>query len=271
MIEGFHRPATVAEALRLDATLGPGTFFLAGGTELNQLHYPHRIRHLVSVTGLGLGGVAAGRDGLVLGATSTVQELLEDGATPALLRRAAARIANRNVRNVATLGGHLAAGKTCADLIPALVALDARVLVATTSGSGAWSVPDYLDARPRGLIVAVQIPPAEPSRTFGLAGFKRTANSVSLVNAAAALTRVGGAVHGLVLALGGVGPTVLRMPGIEQALEGRPLLARSALEALIAPVARTIADLRGSAAFKRQLAATLAADAIEEAWAQGEG
>ena len=69
MPTGFHRPASVPEALELNATLGEATYFLAGGTELNQKHCPAQPQHLVSLEDLGLGGIAAaiGHEAIAIG------------------------------------------------------------------------------------------------------------------------------------------------------------------------------------------------------------
>ena len=266
MLQGFHRPSTVPEALHMMASLGDDAFFLAGGTELNHKNSPLCPQHLISLAGLDLGGVASSGDGVVIGAMATFQELGDCRALPSVLRRAAFRLVNRNVRNVATVGGQLAAGKSCADLIPALVALEARVLLRTLHGSGAWEVQDYVTCKPTGLIVAVELPLPSPQRGFGLANFTRTHNDLSVLTCAAALHRYDGQVQDPLLAMGGVAATVIRLEAVEQTLAGKPLPARAALEALIAGTVRPIDDLRGSAAFKRQLAASLGADAILDAW-----
>ncbi len=270
MTPGFHRPSTVLTALELQASLGQDACLLAGGTELNQRHHPGRPAHLISLAGLDLGGVAASDDAVMVGATTTFQELLEAPAVPAPLRRAAAHLANRNVRNIATVGGQLAAGKSCGDLIPCLVALDARVMLATIEGSGAVAVADYVLAKPSGLIVAVEIPTRPGRRGTGLANFTRTANDLSVINAAASMERDAVGIQRPILALGGVAASVVRLLAVEQALLGAPLPARAQLEALVAAAVHPIDDLRGSATFKRHLASHLAADALTEAWQAAE-
>jgi probable selenate reductase FAD-binding subunit len=263
---GFHRPSTVSEALALQASLGAGALFLAGGTEINQKHFPGERRHLISLAGLDLGGIASGDGTVVLGATTSFQALLDSPLVPAPLQRAAARLVNRNVRNAATVGGQLATAKSCADLIPCLVALQARVLLATAQGSGAVAVEDYIVAKPTGLIVAVEVPWPAAGRGVALANFTRTANDLSVLTAAASLATADGAVQAPILAMGGVAPTVVRLPSVEGALTGAPLPDRETIAALVASAVSPIDDLRGSAAFKRQLAAQLAADVLAEAW-----
>ncbi len=265
MPTGFHRPASVPEALELNATLGEATYFLAGGTELNQKHCPAQPQHLVSLEDLGLGGIAAAADAVVIGAMASFQDLLDSERVHPMLRDAASRLVNRNVRNVATVGGQLASGKSCADLVPALVVLEARVLVATLEGSGAWSVEDYVASKPQGLIIAVEVPSPASCRGHGLANFTRSANDLSVISCAVALCREG-TVKTPIVAMGGVAATVIRLGAVERALVGRPLPPRLELEAVIAAAVNPIDDLRGSAAFKRQLAGSLGADAITDAF-----
>jgi probable selenate reductase FAD-binding subunit len=266
MSTGFHVPSTVSAALALQAELGEGAFFLAGGTELNQKHSPVRPCHLISLAGLDLGGVATTEQGWVLGATLSFQELLEEPGLPAVLGDAAAKLVNRNVRNVATVGGQLATGKSCADLIPALVALEARVLLATPEGSGAVPLLEYVASKPAGLIVAVEIPAPAAGRGVASTNFTRTANDLSVITAAAALARDDAGVTSPILAIGGVAATVVRLPSVEQALAGAPLPSRERIAALVGAAVQPIDDLRGSAAFKRQLAGQLAADVLIEAY-----
>lgn len=263
---GFHRPSTVSEALALQASLGEGALFLAGGSEINQKHFPGHPSHLISLAGLELDGIAQGDGTLVLGATTSFQALIEAPGVPEPLRRAAAKLVNRNVRNVATLGGQLATGKSCADLIPCLVALRARVLLATAAGSGAVPVHEYVASKPVGLIVAVELPWPAPERGVGLANFTRSANDLSVITAAASLAVADGVAQAPIVALGGVAASVVRLPTVEQALAGAPKPSRAQLEATIAAAVAPIDDLRGTAPFKRQLAASLGADVIVEAW-----
>ena len=57
--------------------------------------------------------------------------------------------------------------------------------------------------------------------------------------------------------MGGVAPTVVRLRALEAALDGKPLPSRDAMEAMVRPLVAPIDDVRGSAAYKRQVAAAL--------------
>ncbi len=270
MVQGIHRPSTVRQALELHGSLGPEVLFLAGGTEINQKHHKAQPQQLIDISQLGLAGVERIERNLLIGATTSFQQLIEAADTPAVLAQAARRLINRNIRNVATVGGQVATGKSCADLIPCLVALEARVLVSDLGGSASFGVTEYLAAKPAGLIVAIELPALPAERGVASQNFTRTANDISVLTAAASLERQGGAVVSPVLALGGVAPTVVRLEAVEAALAGSPLPSPHDLQALVAAAVAPIDDLRGGAAFKRRIAGTIATDVLMRAWQAAE-
>ena len=257
MIPSYHRPASVAEALKLKEKLGPGAVFLAGGTEVNNLHAP-RPKALIDLAGLGLDQLEVSPKGLRLGAAVTFQQLLEHPGVPSFLKTAAGQMANRNIRNRATVGGHLGINRSCADLIPALLAADAQVAVVDKE----LPIEKYL-AGEKGLILSVFVPAT--TRAFGLGHQTRTANDISIVTAAASLALEGKNVRRPILAIGGVAAHVARLHELEESLDGKPLPAPEQLEARIAEVVKPIDDLRGSAAYKRQIASVLGERALRAA------
>lgn len=260
MVPAYHRPASAAEAIQLKSRLGPGAVFLAGGTEVNNLHAP-RPTALIDLAGLGLDRIETTQNGLRIGARVTFQQLIEHQEVPGFLKTAAYQMANRNIRNVATVGGQLGANKSCADLIPALLAAEARVVLADRE----MPVEAFLTGAPE-LIIAIIVPTT--NRTFGLASHSRTASDISIVTAAASLTLDGDMLRQPMLAIGGVAPHVVRLHEVEKSLDGKPLPSPEHLESLIAGAVHPIDDLRGSAAFKRQIAAVLGARIVKAAAAQ---
>ncbi|HOY67849.1 MAG TPA: FAD binding domain-containing protein [Candidatus Ozemobacteraceae bacterium] len=257
MIPAYHRPASSAEAIQLKSKLGPGAVFLAGGTEVNNLHAP-RPAALIDLAGLGLDKIETTAGGLRIGARVTFQQLIEHAAVPAFLKTAAHQMTNRNIRNVATVGGQLGANKSCADLIPALLVAEARVALTDRE----IPVEAFLAGAPE-LILAVIVPAG--ARTFGLAHQSRTASDISIVTAAASLTLDGDKLRQPLLAIGGVAPHVVRLHEVEKSLDGKPLPSPEQIESLIAAAVHPIDDVRGSAAYKRQIAAVLGARVLKAA------
>lgn len=283
MVRGFHTPGSVDEAVRLKRELGPSAVFLAGGTRVNSSEFAFSPDHLISLAGLGLDSVEETADGFVLGACATVQQILEAAALPWPLRRAASQVGNRNIRQAATLGGHLGANDPCADLVPALIALDARIVLATEHGAFESTVADHVAAcavlpgpgplaaadgqdAATGLITAVRIPRPHPCRGFGLEAFTRTASDRSIVNAAVSLSRVGERLQRPIVAIGGVGSSVLRLGQVEKILAGEALPSLGVIEDLVSAHVSPVSDVRGSAAFKRHVAGHMVARAVVVAW-----
>ncbi|MBL8968620.1 MAG: FAD binding domain-containing protein [Spirochaetaceae bacterium] len=258
----YLRPASIDEALAARAAK-PEAAFIAGGTFLLSSDRPTAPRLYVDVGRL-LGAKIERRGAeLVLGAGATFQDLVDAPALPAALKAAAATMANRNVRNRATVGGNLGAGKSCSSLIPALLALEARVVCAERPDAAHLSLPlsSWLE-RPTGLVLEV-IVPVEAGRRAAFARWSRSACDLSVLTAAASYRLDGpGSIRGLAVAAGGLGPRARRFPEIERLFEGGALPPRGEIEALVAPLLSPVDDHRGGAAFKRLRGASLVADAI---------
>lgn len=263
----YHSPTTVLDAVRLRAELGAGAVFLAGGTDVNSAVSGLRPAHLISLAALGLGGIEAGPREVTIGACVRIQELLDSADVPEGLRLAAARIGNRNIRNAGTIGGHLGANKSWGDLLPALLVLGARVVVASSGGRAEVTVDEIIAGHHPGLITHVRIPAMAPGRGVAIGSHARTANDVSVVNVAVALERGGDRIVNAAVAAGGVAATAVRLGWVEQALSGQRVPETEALEAIVAERLHPPGDVRGSVAFKRHVAAVLVGRAVRDAWA----
>lgn len=141
---------SVADAVRRAAALGDDGAFLAGGTWLMRDRRPPG-------TWVGVHRLAELRDGGTTdeqtrwGALTTHTELGAAAGHPAMraVWTAARTSAFPQVRNVATIGGNIGArGFAEADLVPALLAVGARVQLATRDGVETRSLADHLASRP---------------------------------------------------------------------------------------------------------------------------
>jgi carbon-monoxide dehydrogenase medium subunit len=219
---------SVDEAVGRLAELGPDGAPLAGGTWLMRSATPpgmfvalHRIPELR--------GVTTG----TWGAMTTHTELATAPLPPALraLRTAARTSAFPQVRNMATLGGNLAArGFAEADLVPALLALDATVEVATAAGRRRIGVEDYLRAAqgdtadPAALLVSASAS-APAGRRSGYARLiVRGGGEYALVSVAISADLDGEGIASAVrVAVGSVEARARRCPEAEAALAGTTL------------------------------------------------
>ena len=269
MIKEYHAPPTLAEALALKQRLGDAAVFLAGGTEVNSAAFPSAPAHVISLQHLALTAIQATATDLIIGACCTIQQMLDSPDVPDIIKAAGRHIFNRNIRNMATIGGQLGSNKSCSNLLPILVALDAAVDLADPAGTHAIPALEYIAGERKELITHVRIRTSASARRAAVERYARTANDISILTAAVSLARDGDAVISPIIAAGGVAKHVIRLAPIERALDGKPLPKRDALERLVASRVAPIADLRGSIEFKRHVAGVLVAKALLRAYRDG--
>lgn len=125
MIVEYHRPQTLDEALALISREDPVTVPLGGGTVLNQPS-PDPVA-VVDLQALELSGFERRGKFLDIGATITLQSLLEIPELPPSLNRAIRHEATNNQRQVATLAGTLVACDGRSAIATTLLALDAQI------------------------------------------------------------------------------------------------------------------------------------------------
>ncbi|MDJ1006318.1 MAG: molybdopterin-dependent oxidoreductase [Paracoccaceae bacterium] len=224
------RPGTLGEARALIAR--PGHVAVGGGTVL-QLGWASGAtppEALVDLSRLGLGDIAASADGgLTIGAAATLADIENDpqlSDTAPLLARAVRDIGAPGIRRLATLGGQIGWGAGC--LLPALLALDARVFAAGSTDPVDMPLADWL-AAPDGLVLSVTVPPQAPDATWTWRKIGLRAAFTPSVIAVAGLRSEASAALG---AGGGPVPP-RRLPVSEAAVAEGPEALRLALEAEI--------------------------------------
>ncbi len=271
---GFHRPETVGEALRLKQDLGPAAAYLGGGTWINSNAFDRPLRHIISLAGLpSLRRIEQTRTGIMIGAMATLQEVADSPVVPDALKEALGHVANRNIRNQATLGGTIAAGRRAADVTPTLIALEAVAIIERPGTAAMVPVSEYIapgSLPGEGLITGVSIP-LVGDRTFGAAQLSRTTASLSVVAAAVSLSRTGEMVHRPIIAVAGATFDAVHIGALERALDGDLLPPQDALEALVRGHVTLEDDDEHTGAYKQKLAGTLVARAFAEAYSRSGG
>jgi CO/xanthine dehydrogenase FAD-binding subunit len=160
MITTYHRPQTLAEALALLAQ--PNSQPLGGGTLLSRPTSEPVIA--VDLQSVGLNTITRRGNDLELGATITLQQLLESEHCPAALKTALKLEAPLNLRNAATLAGTLVSGDGRSPFAAALLALDAKITLYDLSSTvhnpspTVYGLGEFLPLRPRGLITQITLP-----------------------------------------------------------------------------------------------------------------
>jgi CO/xanthine dehydrogenase FAD-binding subunit len=130
---------------------------LGGGTLLSK---PGRDSvEVVDLQSLGLNTIKKSGNSLEIGATTTLQQLLETEDCPVALKSALKLEAPLNLRNAATVAGTLVSCDGRSTFATVMLALDAKLEIRDSANeSGISNFGEYLPLRPRGLITAITIP-----------------------------------------------------------------------------------------------------------------
>jgi xanthine dehydrogenase small subunit len=270
---GFGRPGDLAEALELlrerpDATVVAGA--TDWGVEVNLRG--RRAAYVVAVDRLPeLREVSRTAGVIEIGAALTLTEVETAlaGSVP-LLDELWAQFASRLIRNGATIGGNLETASPIGDLPPALLALEATVVLASADGEREVPLADYFTGyretvrRADELIRSVRIPQPMPGLTAFHKIAKRRYDDISSVAVGFALDVADGTVTRARIGLGGVAATPIRALATEAALEGGPW-TRAAVDHAAEVLAREgtpIDDQRASAAYR----AAMLGNALRKLW-----
>jgi xanthine dehydrogenase small subunit len=268
--QDFHLPTGLPSLLALRAAL-PGAWLLAGGTDLGLRVSEHRkmppaILCLSAVPELQV--LEAGPEGLRIGAGVTYGQLLrvlEDDFAPlaALLRR----LGSRQIRGMGTLGGNLGTASPIGDALPPLLALGARIALASAArgerlveADGFFTGYRQTLLAPDEVITRIDLPRPPLGSVFVCEKLsKRHDQDISAVSAAFVLRLEGDRIAEARLAFGGMAATPARATAAEASLAGAPLTEHSfatAAEALARDFT-PLSDWRGSAEYRMAGAAGL--------------
>src|SRR6187401_632403 len=202
----YHRPSTVADAIKLLASLGDEARPLAGGHSLVPMM---KLRlatpdHLVDLHGIaGLKGIRRDGSKLVIGAMTTQHELLasEDiGKSLPILHETALLIADPQVRYRGTIGGNVANGDPGNDMPALMMTLGASYRLEGKSGArelpaGEFYQGAYFTAlEPGEILTAISIPVPPAGHGYAYEKLKRKVGDYATAAAAVVLTMTGGKV-----------------------------------------------------------------------------
>ena len=187
------------------------------------------------------------------------------------------RLASIQVRNWGTIAGNLAHGDSSGDLAPTLIALDAKIKLASSKGSRIVALEKFYTGlfetalEKDELVVEVQIPPLRPGTAAAYKKFNLIENDQAIVGVAAALTvDRGGACKEARVVLSNAGVTPIRAKSAETVLIGKKLadaLLAKAGEAASGD-ADPVSDIHASEAYRRHLVKVLTKRMVRQAWEQ---
>jgi CO/xanthine dehydrogenase FAD-binding subunit len=276
---GYLVAASLSDALE---ALGKGNAaVVAGGTDWFPAQGTRPLTgDLVDITRVpGLRGITRDGAGWRIGGATTWTDVIRADLPPAFdgLKAAAREVGSIQIQNAGTVAGNLCNASPAADGVPPLLTLGAQVELASMQGTRRMALSDFLKgprqtARMPGEVLTALLIPDLPAAAQG-AFLKLGARQylvISIAMVAALVTVEDGRIAQAAVAVGSCSATAQRLPALEAALTGltaAEVLATGA--GLIAPAhlapLSPIADVRGSAEYRTEAAATLCARAIAQA------
>ena len=278
-IQAFTTATSVEDAV---AAIAAGARPIAGGTDLvvgaraGKSTLPanivaiHRIAELRGVESLDDGG-------LRLGPLASHTEI---AASEAARRRftaltdACAIVGSHATRAQGTIGGNLMNASPAMETGGPLVCFGASATLRSPSGTrwvaieDLWAGPGKTTAHPDELLVGIAVPaPADGTGSAYLRLEYRRQMEIAVVGVTAVVTVADRTVTAARVAMTALSATIRRVPEAEAALVGSDggTAAIEAAGAAVAQAATPISDVRGSAEYRRAMAAVIARRAIETA------
>lgn len=259
-IETYYRPLELRDASALKAENSEAVY-LAGGTQVNRApldrELPQTVIDILDIVPTGI--VKEGTD-VVIGAMTALQELADSDLVPAALRQAAGFIPTRSIRNQATVGGNIGAGRADSYLIPVLIALAAEA----RSVEGNIPVEDYVRDDHEELILDIHVP--VPVGECIVVKESRSHVALPVVSAAVSMTVDEGlpnyGLSGACVAVGCVASKTIRLTEVEEAIVSGNLKTREDVEAAIRSAISPKTDILGTAEYKTYINGVVIANAI---------
>jgi aerobic carbon-monoxide dehydrogenase medium subunit len=278
----YHRPATLADAVKLLADFGDEARALAGGHSLVPMM---KLRlaapgHLIDLHGVaGLKGIRRDGNSIVIGAMTTQHEMLASdeiaGSLP-ILQETAFQIADPQVRYRGTIGGNVANGDPGNDMPALMLTLGAtyrlegpsgaREVLATEFYQGAY----FTALEPGEILTSVSVPVPAAGHGYAYEKLKRKVGDYATAAAAVVLTMASGKVASCAIGLTNLHETPLLALDAAKAVIGTSLdpaslkKAAAAAEAIMSPAA----DARGPVEYRKHVGGIMVMRALQRAAAK---
>jgi CO/xanthine dehydrogenase FAD-binding subunit len=275
---------SIADAL---SALSSGARPIAGGTDLvvgargGKAPLPESLVAIHAIDELR--GISSAGGGLRMGALVTHAEIVANATVRdrlTALADASAIVGSHATRHVGTIGGNVMNASPAMETGGPLICFDALATLRSSSGERELAVaelfagPGQTTAKADELLVAITIP--EPASGTGSCYVRleyRRQMEIAIVGATAVVTMDGDRVSDARIAITALAPTIHRVPEAEAALvggDGGEASVRAGADAAAA-ASRPISDVRGSADYRRAMAAVIARRAITAALARARG
>jgi carbon-monoxide dehydrogenase medium subunit len=275
----YERATSVDHAVRLLDRLGDTARVIAGGHSLLPMMKLRlvNVEYLIDINDLHreLGYVRIEPSRIRIGAMTRHRELLESAEllrSLPIFHDAERVIADPPVRNRGTIGGSLCQADPSEDLSAVCTSLDASCVIRGLDGERVVNMAEFYRAPyetavgPAELLTEIRIP-LRPNGSSAFEKVGRRAGDWAIVSCGAAVWLDGDVIADARVGLAAVGPNTTGIPAVSHALRGRPPSEDVYAEAgaIAAEHCTPVTDQRGSAAYKRHLAAELTGRALRRA------
>jgi carbon-monoxide dehydrogenase medium subunit len=274
----YLAPTSVEDALSALSQHGDEAKIMAGGQSLlpvlrMRLNAPEVVIDLGRIDSLR--GIREDGDALVIGALTTHSEVVTNDLVrqhALLLSKAAAEVADNQIRHRGTIGGACAHADPAGDMGSAALAMDAEFVIAGPGGTRSVPAPEFFvdlfeTAIGEDEILTELRVPKRTGWGAHYEKFVRVAHQWPIVAVAATVSASGGTISEARVALTNMGSTPLRASAMESALSGAAATedgVRAAAERA-AEGTNPPSDLNGDGDYRRHLATVLARRAVLKA------
>jgi carbon-monoxide dehydrogenase medium subunit len=262
----YHRPSSLDEAVQLLSTLEEAKVLAGGQSLIPLLKFRFAApAHLIDVNRIpGLDGIAEDGGVLRIGALVRHNQMAASDLISArypTLAAAAPQIADPIVRNLGTVGGSLAHADPAGDWGAVMLAVGASVVARSERGDREIPIGDFLQdifttaLTTDEMITEIRVP-APGARTGGdYVKLERKVGDFATVAAAVFVSMDDGTIGRAGIGLTAVGTKNVQPVEAESALAGKEPNEELFAEAgrLAAAAANPVADIRGSAEYKRHV------------------
>jgi len=281
----YERATSVDQAIGLLERLGSSARLVAGGHSLLPMMKLRlaNFEYLIDINDLHgeLGYIEIEPTQVRIGALTRHRELLESDAlaeTFPIFRDAERVIADPLVRNRGTLGGSLCQADPSEDLSAVCTTLDASCVIRGGGGERVVSMAEFYRGPyetavgPAEILTEIRIP-LRPNGSSAFEKVGRRAGDWAIVSCGVAVWLEDGVIADARVGLAAVGPNTTGIPAVSRALHGRQPSEELYAEAgaIAAEHCTPVTDQRGSAAYKRHLAAELTTRALRRAASRIDG
>ncbi len=257
-ITEFYYATSPQDAVEKAKQVGRGAAYLGGGIELVLRRNPE-VTTIIDLSRCGLSYIRMTAEGLHIGSQTTLSLISRNadvkdyaGGSLAYL---AGHIAHNNLRDMITVGGVIGRNQPWNDVVPHLIALDARVQL-FDGENHVFPLAEYIEAKRPGALIEEILLPADNREARGFVWrFTRTQQDIALLHCSALIATQQGTISRANVVFAGRPAHAALYPELSNELLGRPLAMETFERAadLAAAKVEVGTDLRANSDFRYAL------------------